>query len=142
MGRERRLTVGTEKFPDVGHFKDFIKQHSRSSNASTSMEATAFHFRIPNCAFAEGLDVFSQFFVAPRLDPEYVDKEINAVDSEFSKNINSDAWRAQNLLRTLSSPLSAFNLFSTGNLDTLRVADIHSRLRGFYDQHYRWARPV
>ena len=36
-----------------------------------------------------------------------------------AKNVNSDAWRRQQLLRSTSRPGHPFNSFSTGNADTL-----------------------
>ena len=101
------------------------------------MGNTVYYFNIGNASFKEGLDIFSQFFKAPLLNPEYVEKEMNAVNSEFSKNINNDLWRSQNLYRMTSNPDSPFNCFSTGNLDTLKVPDIYDRLKKFYNDYYR-----
>ena len=101
------------------------------------MSNTAYYFNIRNQSFVEALDIFCEFFISPLLNPKYVDKEMHAVNSEFIKNINNDIWRAQNLFRILSNPESIFNIFSTGNLDTLQLPDIHSRLTDFYDKNYR-----
>ena len=101
------------------------------------MGNTVYYFNIGNASFNEGLDIFSQFFISPLLNPEYVEKEMNAVDSEFTKNINNDRWRSQNLFRITSNPDSLFNIFSTGNLNSLNVPDIYERLKKFYDEYYR-----
>jgi hypothetical protein len=36
---------------------------------------------------------FAQFFICPLISGDGVDREINAVESEHGKNINTDAWR-------------------------------------------------
>ena len=41
------------------------------------------------------------------------------VAHRHAKNINSDTWRRQQLLRSTSRPGHPFNSFSTGNVDTL-----------------------
>lgn len=132
------LTAGTEKYPDVGHYHQFIGNNGGSSNAWTSPTDTLYYFNIGNSSFKEGLDIFSQFFIAPLLLPTYVQKEMNAVDSEFQKNVQNDLWRAQHLFRVTSNPESPLNMFSTGNLKSLDVPDIYDRLKTFYDTHYRW----
>ena len=121
----------------MGHYKNFIKQNGGSSNAYTSMTNTVYYFSIRNESFSQALDIFSHFFIDPLLDPEYVEKEKNAVDSEFSKNLYNDVWRVQNIFRMTSNPDSLFNLFSTGNLDTFKHPDIRNIVKGFYDTHYR-----
>lgn len=96
-----------------------------------------FYFDVENSAFAETLDVFGQFFLAPLLNPKYVDKELHAVDSEFRKNLNNDFWRERNLFKSRSNPEAPYRKFITGNLDSLQVPNIYERLRAFYDSNYR-----
>jgi secreted Zn-dependent insulinase-like peptidase len=108
-----------------------------SSNAWTDTANTVYYFNIGNSSFNEGLDIFSQFFISPLLNPEYVEKEMNAVDSEFQKNINNDIWRAQHLFRYTCNPESPFNMFSTGNLESLKKPDIYDQLKAFYEKFYR-----
>ena len=107
------------------------------SNAWTDTTNTVYYFNIPNQNFGEALDIFSEFFKSALLDKNYVNKELNAVNSEFSKNINNDFRRAYHLLRTQSNPESPFNKFSTGNFNTLKKPDIYEHLRTFYDKEYR-----
>lgn len=98
-----------------------------------------YYFNVENSAFDETLDMFAQFFTDPLLDPKYVNKEMNAVHSEFEKNINNDYWREQNLFLTRSNPDSKFNRFTIGNLQTLDIPRIYEHLRSFYESHYRYS---
>ncbi|KAJ1852082.1 metalloprotease, partial [Coemansia sp. RSA 638] len=51
-----------------------------------------------------------------------VDREVNAVDSEFKGYLQSDNKRLYQLMRSLSNPNHPYNHFNVGNLDTLQVA--------------------
>ena len=101
------------------------------------MNNTVYHFNISNPGFNEAVDIFSQFFHSPLLDPSCVDKEINAVNSEHSKNLNNDGNRNLQVMRSESNPDSPFCKFSTGNLNTLNDPNLYDRLRDFYNQYYR-----
>ena len=128
---------GTEKYPEVNYYKEFITNNGGSSNAYTDLTNTVFHFNIGNAGFNEAVDIFSQFFHSPLLNKDSVDKEINAVNSEFYKNLNNDARRVMQIFRANSNPDSSFSMFSTGNLKTLKQPNIYDRLREFYKEYYR-----
>ena len=49
-----------------------------------------------------------------------VDREINAVDSENTKNLENDLWRIQQLMCELAIPEHPVHKFGTGNLKTLK----------------------
>lgn len=64
-------------------------------------------------------------------------REMNAVDSEFRKNLSSEDRRSIQIEKTvLARKQSALNAFSTGNLKTLNVPNIRELLLGFHRDHY------
>lgn len=132
-----RLTLGTKKFPNVEFYSQFINDNGGSSNAYTDQGTTVYHFDVKNDSFDEALDIFSQFYKEPLIDENFVNKEMNAVDSEHSKNILNDGRRAFWLFKKSANPDSPFSNFSTGNLETLNVPDTYKRLREFYENFYR-----
>jgi len=67
---------------------------------------------------------------------DLTNKEMNAVNSEHSKNIENDGWRDNRLRKILADPDSEFNTFSTGNLDTLNKPNIRDHLLSFYYKYY------
>lgn len=85
---------------------------------------------------------FSQFFVAPLFDPDGTEREMFAVDSENKKNLKNDAWRLNQLEKSLSNPSHPYSKFGTGNLETLgllpkdRGIEIRKILIEFYEKHY------
>lgn len=65
------------------------------------------------------LERFSQFFVAPLFTPSCTERELKAVDSEHSKNLQSDMWRMYQLEKSLTKPGHPYGKFGTGNWNTL-----------------------
>ena len=88
------------------------------------------------------LDRFAQFFVQPLFLADTLDRELNAVNSENKKNLQSDVWRLSQLAKSLSNPRHPYHHFSTGNLQTLkedpekRGVKVRDEFMRFYDKHY------
>ncbi|KAJ5398409.1 hypothetical protein N7465_008898 [Penicillium sp. CMV-2018d] len=88
------------------------------------------------------LDRFAQFFVAPLFLESTLERELQAVDSENKKNLQSDLWRLMQLNKSLSNPKHPYSHFSTGNLQTLkedpqkRGLEVRSEFIRFYEKHY------
>lgn len=90
---EHMLFLGTTKYPKEDAYSSFLSSHGGSSNAYTSSEDTCYYFDINADYLDPALDRFSQFFISPLFTPNATSRELNAVDSEHSKNINNDAFR-------------------------------------------------
>ena len=78
-------------------------------------------------------------FSEPLLDIHLMNKEIEAVNSEHEKNINSDDWRQMQLIKYLSNPFHPFNHFATGSRKTLKSINpdqLHEKLIKFYEKFY------
>jgi len=144
---EHMLFMGSRKYPDENQYSAFLAQHGGSSNAYTAAEDTNYHFDITPDHFAEALDVFAQFFISPLLSEGSTEREVNAVENEHIKNLQSDGWRAQQLRKSLSNPKHPMHKFGTGNLDTLcnntRTGTSKTHCHGtrkallkFYNEHY------
>lgn len=136
---EHMLFLGTEKYPKVGEFQSFISQHGGSNNAWTGTEHSCFFFDVYPNAFEKALDRFSQFFTAPLFNKEALDKERQAVDSEYKLKLNEDARRLYQVQKETINPLHPFAKFSVGNLDTLADRNgqsIRNEILAFYQQQY------
>ncbi len=82
-----------------------MNEHGGFCNAFTSAEDTNYHFDVQSAHFEPALDRFAQFFVCPLISRDGVDREMNAVDSENSKNLNSDSWRSMQVMTRSFVPL-------------------------------------
>jgi len=83
---EHMLFLGTETYPNVEEYRAYLSKNGGTQNASTSMLETTYYFNCSNEALEGALDRFSKFFISPLFDEKYVQKEMNAVDSEHEKN--------------------------------------------------------
>eukprot|EP00345_Euplotes_harpa_P014178 CAMPEP_0168345374 /NCGR_PEP_ID=MMETSP0213-20121227/17517_1 /TAXON_ID=151035 /ORGANISM="Euplotes harpa, Strain FSP1.4" /LENGTH=110 /DNA_ID=CAMNT_0008353581 /DNA_START=123 /DNA_END=452 /DNA_ORIENTATION=- len=89
---EHMLFMGTEKYPIANEYDDFVLNNGGYLNAYTNNINTNFHFSIANESLEQGLDIFSHVFISPLLDKDCIEKEMNAVNSEHEKNLQSDDW--------------------------------------------------
>ena len=132
---EHMLFIGTEKYPDVDGYFSYVQSNGGSSNAYTSSEHTNYFFDVQPEAFREGLDRFAQFFIAPLFDKDYVEREKNAVQSEYQLQIKDDGWRGFAVQKMVTNPDHPAAKFNIGSLETLS-GDVHSTLLDFFENHY------
>jgi secreted Zn-dependent insulinase-like peptidase len=116
---EHMLFLGTEKYPDPGEYQQFIKSHGGSHNAFTAFRDTNYFFDIQAEHLDSALDRFAEQFAAPLFTAELVDRERNAVHSEFSALQKEDGRRFFSVKKAISNPEHPFHQFAVGNLTTL-----------------------
>jgi len=140
---EHLLFMGSEKYPDENVYSEQISRGGGYTNAYTSDAITNFQGSVSAEMLAEVLDIFANFFVKPLFKRDGVARELQAVNSEHSKNIPNDNWRLHRVRSLQSLPGSLLNRFSTGNVDTLgtepekRGVDVIARLRDYFAKYYR-----
>ena len=120
---EHMLFLGTERYPEADGYQKFVATHGGSVNAYTLGDHTNFFFDIEPDYFFEGLDRFSQFFVAPLFQAEYVEREKNAVHSEYQLQLKDDRWRGQSVRRVLINPEHPESRFHIGSAESLAETD-------------------
>ena len=136
---EHMLFLGTDKYPDAAEYERYITEHGGSRNAYTSFEHTNYFFDINAAYLPEALDRFAQFFIAPRFDAQYVDREKNAVEAEYQMGLKSDSRRGLDVLQEVMNQDHPYSQFSVGSLDTLAdrpASSVRDDLLKFYDRHY------
>ncbi len=136
---EHMLFLGTEKYPAPGEYQQFIKSHGGQHNAFTAFQDTNYFFDIQAEFLKPALDRFAQQFAAPLFTAELVDRERNAVHSEFSAKQKEDGRRFYSVKKAVSNPEHAFSQFAVGNLTTLENTDdnpLRPDLIEFWKQHY------
>ena len=85
-------------------YTSYLEEHGGETNAFTAHEDTHYYFDVQWPYLHGVLDRFAQFFVAPLFTESATERELAAVDSEFAKNVQSDAWRLQQLLKSAADP--------------------------------------
>ena len=90
---EHLLFMGSKKYPNENEYSDYIVKNGGDYNASTQRDRTIYYFDVSNEGFEGALDRFAQFFICPIFNESTVEREIKAVDNEFSNNLNNDSSR-------------------------------------------------
>lgn len=140
---EHMVFMGSEKYPNENGFDSYLGKHGGSSDAFTDCEQTMFHFDVEKNYFERALDRFAQFFIRPLMKKDAVDRETEAVDSEFEVALPDDDNRIEQLLGNLANEFHPMSKFLWGNAETLKVRpkatgiDIYQRLKEFWEKHYR-----
>ncbi|WOH37540.1 insulinase family protein [Thalassotalea fonticola] len=136
---EHMLFLGTEKYPESGEYQQYLSQHNGSSNAWTGTEHTCFYFDINHQHFNDAIDRFSQFFTAPLLSQEFIEKERQNIDAEFKLKLKDDMRRIYDVHKETINPEHPFSKFSVGSLDTLSDRTdscLKDEVTRFYNEHY------
>lgn len=157
---EHMLFMGTTKYPVENQYDAFLSKNSGSDNAYTELEHTMYHMEVSQEKLFQALDMLSQFFISPLMLKDSVERELNAIESEFQLSKNSDECRLQQLLchdcslqgsdgTTGSGSATSgahkkhpFARFSWGNIESLKNipekngVDMMKELRKFYNRHY------
>lgn len=136
---EHMLFLGTAKYPEPDSYQKFISDHGGGHNAYTSLDNTNYFFDVNADYLEEALDRFSQQFTAPLFNKDYVQREVNAVHSEFSSKIQDDGRRYLESFKKTLAPNHPYKKFAVGNLETLvdkEDAPLRSVLLDFYDTQY------
>ena len=127
-----------QKFPKENEFDEFISTNGGSDNALTECEYTMFYFDIVEEHLAGAIERFAQLFVSPLMLRDSMEREMQAVESEFQNNLNDDDTRIMQLCASIANgPVATF---TWGNLKTLKENisndDLYSAVHDFRRQHY------
>ena len=117
---EHMLFLGTEKYPKENEYQSYLEEHGGGSNAFTAHEDTNYYFVVQKDFLQGAMDRFAQFFLAPLFSESATYRELNAVDSENNKNLQSDNWRLQQLSKWAADSRHPWSRFNVGNVDTLK----------------------
>ncbi len=132
---EHMLFIGTAKYPDVDGYQHFLTANGGTSNAYTATDHTNYFFDVAPPQFPEALDRFADFFISPLFTAEYVDREKNAVNSEYQLQIKDDGWRGMTAGKLMMNPAHPLAEFNIGSLETLN-GDVRSALITFFGAEY------
>lgn len=133
---EHMLFMGTKKYPDENYYHKTIIESGGLSNAHTMEDNTTYYFQTFNEHFEKCIDLFAQFFVEPLFKKDSVQREINAVNSEYEKNITHEFVRLQHIAKEFVDPNHPYSNFGCGNKTTLDKPNIREVLIEFYNKYY------
>lgn len=132
---EHMLFKGTKLFPGENEFSTLIADYNGLTNAFTAPDRTVYMFSCGHEGLNPILERFSRFFIDPLFNPSGIARELHAVDQEYSKNIENDAWREYMVFKETANPEHPNAKFSTGNAQTLSQIP-QSTLKEWHANHY------
>jgi len=136
---EHMLFLGTKKFPNPDEYQKYISDHGGNHNAFTSLEHTNYFFDINANNLETALDRFSAQFTSPLFNKDYVEREVNAVNSEYTSKIKDDGRRFFSAIKSILSSDHPYKKFSVGNLETLKdqpEMSLREAVVSFYKTRY------
>lgn len=136
---EHMLFMGTTAHPDPDAFTRFVEERGGNRDATTHSDHTTFVFEIPRDDFPEGLGRFADFFSEPALAPEAIERERQAVHSEFSLRREDEGRRLASVLRQgrpLDHPMARFGVGTEDTLGDRPGSDLRADLLAFREANY------
>ncbi|EJU00764.1 insulin-degrading enzyme [Dacryopinax primogenitus] len=115
--------MGTKQFPKENDYQEFIQTNGGGTNAFTATSNTNYYFHINASQLFPALERFAPFFHSPLFSKSATLKELQAVDSEHKKNLQSDSWRLFQLSKSLARPGHVWTKFGSGNALSLGAAE-------------------
>ncbi len=133
---EHMLFLGTEPYPTAGDYQAYLSANGGSSNAYTTYDHTNYFFDVDASQLKGALDRFAPFFSTPLFTPDLVERERNAVHSEYTSKIQDDGRRYFDALKQIVNPEHPFAKFTVGNLSTLNGENLAQEVRTFWQENY------
>ncbi len=136
---EHMLFLGSERYPTINEYSQFMSQNGGYTNAYTAQNSTVYGFEVNDNAFDEGLDRLGDVMRAPLLDEKYADKERHTVNAEHKTYFDNDMRKLYALQRYTLNPDHPMARFSTGDLTTLidkEKSKLQVELIDFFDKNY------
>lgn len=133
---EHSIFFGSEKYPKNDDYSNFISENGGSTNAYTADGHTVYYHEIKNEAFEKSLDILASLFSCPTFPGDFVEKEISAIQNEFTQTLNNSYCREEMILKLLSNDKNVFRMLHFGNRSTLFKPDIISKVKNFYENSY------
>lgn len=136
---EHMVHMGSARYPEESVYNDFLNANGGKRNAMTSAQYTTYFFTVSEKAFPEAVDRLEQLMETPRLLQNSMQREREAVDSEFQMQMSSDAARVQSIFKALINESHPASRFNCGNLKTLKEEitddELHAELMKLHGEY-------
>jgi len=138
---EHLVFLGSERYDFASNWGEFIGKYGGMDNAYTDREKTVYYTELEHDGLFEVIDRMSAAVQRPTLLEDTL-KEVNAVDSEHTKNLQNPIWRMARVTGLLYDPDGYSGRWGTGNEYTLKTKpeeekiDVVAELKKFHKTHY------
>ena len=135
---EHMIFMGSEKYPVPDEFMAFVTENGGKTNAYTAQQQTTYLFSIDSKQLSPALDRLSSAIKQPLFDQTMVQKEINAVNSEWLTHRQSDQFVQQRVAANTGNLSHPRVQLGVGNLTTLNKDEsaLLTELNTFHNNYY------
>lgn len=91
---EHMLFMGTEKYPEEQEYMEYVQKNGGNTNAFTAAMHTVYYATVKPEAIDGLVERTAEFFISPNFNASAVDREVEAVNSEFLGYLQNDDWRS------------------------------------------------
>jgi insulysin len=131
---EHLLFMGSEKFPSQNEYHSYVSVCGGMDNAFTGDNITCYFLELESHFMKKGIEMLSWFFKKPILDTNLIKSEMEIINSEHDKNILSDFWRMDDILKKFIKP-SKYTKFGTGCNESLKNIK-RDDILNYYNKYY------
>lgn len=119
---------------------DFVRSMGGTVNAFTVESNTCYYLSIGREHLNRALECFSQGFMKPNFDTNFVNRKLSIVNSEFIEGEQSDPNRLYQVFKTNALPKHSWRNFPAGNRESLsndgNDEERSARLQKWWEEHY------
>ena len=90
---EHMIFMGSEKYPEEDGYNQHVASNGGECNAYTEFEWTNYQFKVAYKGLQKTIDMLASAFLSPKLSPDAVERELDAIESEFQMNYQEDNVR-------------------------------------------------
>lgn len=139
---EHCLFSGCKAYPKENQINQYIESYGGHINAWTAAELTGFHIDCSHEDFNVCNTMLANMLAHPLFPEHCIDKEIQAVESEFQFKQQDEQRRIYQVDKETCNPAHPFSKFSVGNKEIFQRfshAEMSQLLNDYHEKWYRAA---
>lgn len=135
---EHCFFAGSKHFPEHNQINNWIDRHHGHLNAWTTTESSCYFFDITIEHFETAVAMFCDMLINPLLTLDGIEKEIQAIDAEFTAKVTDEQRRLIQVQRETCNQAHPFSRFSAGNKSVfhqMSLPEIQQQLKLLHTKH-------
>ncbi|VVB13841.1 unnamed protein product [Arabis nemorensis] len=134
---EHVLFLGSQAYPGLNEFNDFVHQHGGEVAAETKLDHSIFSMHVFSDHFEGALNMFVDMFMNPTMDSGFIKRDLNTIDSEFLLHKYKDSACQEHLFYHTASNTHPFKRFTWGNKEFLSKESLCSEVKKLFYDYYK-----
>ncbi|MFC3123371.1 insulinase family protein [Agaribacter flavus] len=136
---EHLIFSPNKDYPEIGYLQKTVERYGGQVNAWTHSVTCNFHLQCKSEFFIESLSILLNKMILPSFSSEELEREITAIDAEFSMKKRDERRRILSVQQTQTNPEHPFSRFTVGTAATfaeVKTTDLIRQLSAFHSRHF------